>query len=287
MKAVGMSIVGPNEPYLKATLEEFKRLCDETVICFCNATQKEKNLVKEYGFYTSEDNREWGKHQWAIKEDLLKEHIMPLDPDWVIPLDADEVFDSHFNREELEKLASRGGLGYYFWVVNLYGKGYSREWSRWNVRMFKPDPEYGLEWERKPVHCGLAPKACYIFGNYAPFIVKHYGLKTKKARDERVKRYNKYDPKQSHLSPDYYRFLSSDAPITPFNEDELHNEVANDVKTYHFKMPRKIEDRNRKFVFVKNPAGQVIDIPVEHLKETLKRNGFELVDGTPVSRHEN
>lgn len=276
-RVIGMGVCGPNEPYLEATLREFKRLCDDTVIALCNATDKEKELVESYGFTTVVDNREWGKHQWRIKEDLLKHHIMPLEPGWVVALDMDETFDTLFTREELEKLAKRGGIGYYFFVANLYDDGYAREWSRWNIRMFKPDPEYGLEWAQKPVHCGLAPKSCYSFGNYAPFVVKHYGLKEKSARDIRVERYKKYDPDQMHLSPDYYRFLASEAPVTPFIEEELHNEVATEVKDYHFKLPRRVQYRSKNFVYVRNPAGNIVDIPEEHLAETLKRPGFELI----------
>lgn len=278
MKVVGMAIVGPNEPYLKQTLECFKRLCDETIICFCNATSKEKKLVKEYGFHTIEDNREWGVHQWLIKETLLREHVAPLKPDWVIPLDADEVFDSRFNRQELETLASKGGLGYYFYVVNLYNEGYSKEWSRWNIRMFRFAPEHGLEYERKPVHCGLAPRVCYFHGNYAPFLVKHYGLKEKASRDKRVERYQKYDPKASHLHPGYYQFLASEAPVSPFDEDTLHEEVAKEVADYKFKNPKVMENKNTKFFYVQTPAGTVVDIPESHLAETLSRKGFKLVE---------
>lgn len=279
-----MGVCGPNEKYFEATLQEFQRLCDETVICLCNATNKERQLVKKYGFHLVEDNREWGKNQWQIKEDLLHNHVAKLDPDWVVALDMDEVFDSKFNREELDRLARRGGLGYYFYVVNLYDEGYSREWSFWNVRMFRWSPEHGMEYERKALHPGLAPKIAYFTGNYAPFLLKHYGLKDKEDRDRKASRYKQYDPKAVHKGKAYYDFLESSAPVTPFNEDELHQLVANEVKDYHFKQPIKMEQKERKFVYVKNPAGHVVDIPAEHLAETLSRPGFEFVsDDLPTT----
>lgn len=275
MRVVGMSIVGPNEPYLKATLEEFKRLCDETVICFCNATDKEKKLVKEYGFHTVEDNREWGKAQWLIKENVLKNHVALLEPDWVIALDADEVFEKKFTRTELEALAQKGGIGYYFYLANLYGNGYSKETSRWNVRMFKFAPEYGLNYKQKPVHCGLAPEVAYHFGNYAPFLVKHYGLKTKAARDRRVERYKKYDPDAKHLAPSYYEFLASQRTPDKFDEEALHQLLVDEVKTYYHKEPRHKKGK-RKFYLVRSPQGKELDIPENNLQETLKR-GFTLI----------
>lgn len=274
-KVVGFGVCGPNEPYLEATLKEFERLCDETIICFCNATSKEKDLVKKYGFHTVEDNREWGKFQWMIKENVLKNHVAKLEPDWVIALDMDEVFESKFNREELEKLANKGGIGYYFYLANLYGNGYSKETSRWNIRMFKFSPEYGLEYKQKPVHCGLAPEIAYYFGNYAPFLVKHYGLKTKAARDKRVERYKKYDPDAKHLSPSYYEFLASQRKPDKFDENALHEELVNEVKDYYFKQPRHKKEK-QKFYLVKTPDGREIDIPERNLDETLKR-GFTLL----------
>lgn len=278
MKIVGMGVCGPNEKYLENTLQEFKRLCDETVICLCNATPRERALVIKYGFHIVEDNREWGKYQWQIKEDLLKLHISKLSPDWVIPLDMDEVFEQRFDRSELEKLASRGGIGYHFYIVNLYDEGYSKDWSFWNIRMFRFAPEFGLDFEHKPLHPGLAPKVAYYAGNYAPFIVKHYGLKDKEDRDRKVLRYKLYDTNAKHKSKSYYDFLASTVPASPFNEDEVHGVVEKEVSTYHFKQPKaNIMERNKKYVMVRNPGGKIYDIPIEHLKETLSRPGFELI----------
>lgn len=273
VRIIGMAVVGTNEPYLKATLDNLKDLCDEVVICFNNATQQD--VVAEYGFHTIEDNREWGKTQWLIKENLLKNHVAKLNPDWVIALDADEVFEKRFTREEAEKLASKGGIGYYFYLANLYGNGYSKEWSRWNIRMFKFSPEYGLDYQQKPVHCGLAPAVAYHFGNYAPFLVKHYGLKTKPARDKRIERYKKYDPDAKHLAPSYYAFLASQAKVDKFDEDTLHEEIANEVKDYHFKQPRH-KTTKQKYFLVRSTDGRELDIPERNLDETLKR-GFTLI----------
>ena len=45
---------------------------------------------------------------------------------------------------------------------------------------------YGHKFEEKALHCGLAPKIAYQYGNYAPFILKHYGLKDKEDRERKV-----------------------------------------------------------------------------------------------------
>lgn len=272
-KVAGFGVCGKGEAdrYLKATLEEFKRLCDETYIVCNNCSSKEIEMIKSFGFNIIEDNREWGKEQWRIKEDAIKN----IKADWFVVLDMDEVFDKEFTREELDKLCKKGGAGYYFYIVNLYENGYSQNWSFWNVRLF--NGSYCREWEKKALHCGLAPKIAYYWGNYAPFLLKHYGLKEKENRDRKVERYLKYDPQAQYKSKSYYDFLSSKEAVAEFNEDKLHKEVGDEVKDYKHKIPNNMSEQNKKFYMVKNPAGRVVDIEEDYLEETLAREGFELI----------
>jgi hypothetical protein len=282
-RIVGFGVCGGGEAsrYLENTLKEFKRLCDDTLIVCNNCKQEEFDLIKRYGFKILIDNREWGKEQWRIKEEAVKKHIKA---DWVVVLDMDETFDKNFTREELEKLCNKGGAGYYFYIVNLYNKGYSKKWSFFNIRLF--NTEYGLNWERKALHCGLAPRVSYEWGNYAPFILKHYGLKEEADRSRKVERYRKYDPNKKFKSGNYYNFLASIEKEQPFDEDELHKLVAEEVKNYKHKLPNKnnIMTKERKYFFVKNKQGRIIDIPAEALDETLRHNPeFELMSKDPVT----
>lgn len=282
LKIAGFGVCGGGEAdrYLENTLKEFKRLCDETLIVCNNCTNKEIDLINSYNFKIVIDNREWGKEQWRIKEEAVKKYIKA---DWVVALDMDETFDKNFNREELEALCKKGGTGYYFYIINLYNQGYSKKWSFFNVRLF--NTEYGLDWEKKALHCGLAPKVSYEWGNYAPFILKHYGLKDEEDRNRKVERYKKYDPNKKFKSGNYYNFLASKEVETPFNEDELHKLVEDEVKNYKHKLPLKenIMTTEQKYWFVKNSVGKIIDIPDAQLEETLKHNpDFELMSKEPV-----
>lgn len=278
MKIAGFGVCGKGEEkrYLENTLKEFQRLCDETYIVCNNCFLQEKRLIEKYKFHIIEDNREWGKEQWRIKEDAVRK----IKADWFVVLDMDEVFDKNFNREELEKLCKLGGTGFYFYLVNLMDEGYSPNWSFWNIRLF--NGSYSRNWERKPLHCGLAPKIAYHWGNYAPFIVKHFGLKLRDDRIKKFYRYKKYDPRAKFKSRIYYDMLISEVKASNFDEDKLHLEVENEVKDYKFKKPRFIMEKFKKFYFVKNPAGKVVDIEERYLDETIKREGFELLSKDPV-----
>lgn len=227
MKIVGIGVCGPGEArkYMRATMEEFKRLCDDVIIATCNATQEEKDLIKEYGFWQYEDNREWGKSQPLIKTDLLT-RAGKLHPDWIVALDMDECFAKDFTREVANEIASGEEIAWYFLVINLYNDkdhfahdvGIQRFW---NIRFYKFLPEHGLQFQSKSLHCGLAPPIAYKYGWYAPYYLEHYGLMLKEDRDRRVQRYAKYDPNAKFKGKEYYDDLARELKSIPFDRESL------------------------------------------------------------------
>ena len=234
MKIIGLSVVGVGEAdrYLRHTLDEFKRLADDVVICL-NAKEgegkKEEELIKRYGFWFYRDSREWGKFQPVIKTDLLA-RIMKLKPDWVLPLDADETFTEQLDRKALEELTD-GKIGCYFYIVNLWDgpEYYHKGLSFWNIRFFKPKPEMGLQYLKQPLHCGLAPPYAYKFGTYVPYLVKHYGLMKSEDRLIKVARYEKYDPDARYKSSFYYDALKAVTKPATYNEEALFGKIREEV----------------------------------------------------------
>lgn len=244
MRIIGIGVCGAGEAdrYMRATLDEFKRLCDDVLIATCNATQKEKDLIEEYGFRHYEDNREWGKEQPNIKTDLLTK-AGELQPDWIIALDMDEVFAPEFTRGEAERLGSGDEIGWYFLVVNLYNDrdhfahdaGIQRFW---NIRFYKFAPEYGLQFQRKNLHCGLAPPIAYKYGWHAPYYLEHYGLMKKEDRDRRVQRYAQYDPKAVFKSRVYYDDLQKELKPRVFDRAQLLKKLAESPECQPRKTPK-------------------------------------------------
>ena len=237
MRIIGLGVCGNGEAgrYMENTLKVFKRLCDDAIIVTNNASQKEKDLIKKYGFWQYEDNREWGIHQPDIKTDLLI-RIAKLKPDWIIPLDMDEEFLESFTREEFEKMTI-DKVGFYCYIVNMWNdlEHYARGLSFFNIRAFKFLPDEGMQYLRKPVHCGLAPPYFYQFGTYVPLIVKHYGLMKKEDRMKKIERYQRYDPRAVHKSRSYYDALGMDSTGTRYVEEELRQKVENEVNKFKYK----------------------------------------------------
>jgi hypothetical protein len=235
MKIVGLMVCGPNEKYLDTTLKEFKRLCDDVIVATNNIDEDSLKLIESYRFNHYEDNREWGNFQPNIKTDLLNK-AGELRPDWIIALDADEVFAPEFTREEAERLASLNEIAYYFLIVNLYNDkehfAHSSGIQRfWNIRFYKYLPEFGLQFQRKKLHCGLAPPIAYKYGWHAPYYVEHYGLMDKEDRIRKHVRYQKYDPQRKFKSGQYYDELIEDLREIPFDRIGLLNKLKESPET--------------------------------------------------------
>lgn len=269
-KIVGYGLCGTDEPYLRQTLDEFARLCDETVI-LCNNTPPEMvDVIRSYNFHVVFDNREWGKYQWQMKEDLVKKYVVNLRPDLCVCLDMDEVFDSKLTKEELYKLYQSPNESFYFWIVNLWDDGYCRERNFWNIRAWKWLPKNGLEWKRTPVHCGLAPAWAYYYGFYSPFVLKHYGLKDAQRRQMKAERYDVYDPKAKFMSTEYYKSLRSQVKVLPFDEDALHQEVVDYVRNIKQKVTKRIMEKVE-YVYIKTKAGETALVPKKKIDDYLKQ----------------
>ena len=283
MKIVGYGICGPNEKYLEQTLECFTRLCDETIILGNNLTDEDKERLKD--FKVVEDNREWGKNQHIIKEEFIKNHVAKLNPDFTLCLDMDEVLK--VNRETLEEYATKG-QAWYVYIVNLWNEGYRSDWSFWNVRF------WGWEWkeklgdeffkfENRPLHCGLAPKWTYHLNLHAPFMLLHYGLKDKEARDRKIKRYQQYDPNQVYRHPSYYQALSTDH-CEALDETQIQKRLNDHIDTIdqplNKELPRK---KTKKELLIQREAdGFIFTIDEKlidtQLKQKYKGQGFKLIE---------
>lgn len=227
---------------MRGTLDEFKRLCDDVLIATCNANDEEKTLLDEYGFKHYEDNREWGKEQPNIKTDLLTK-AGELNPDWIIALDMDETFAPEFTREEAVRLASGDEIAWHFLVVNLYNdRGHFAHDAGiqrfWNIRFYKFAPEYGLQFQRKSLHCGLGPPIMYKYGWYAPYYLLHYGLMLPEDRAKKVERYNQYDPRRIFKQGPYYDDLRRELRMHIFDPEGLIRKLKESPECQPRKTPK-------------------------------------------------
>lgn len=249
-RIIGMGVCGAGEAqrYMEATLKDLKKFCDDVIIVTCNAGEEEKQLIKKYGFWQYEDNREWGLHQHEIKQDLLAK-VGVLEPEWVLALDMDERFPEKTSKADIYKLCDTGEIAWNFLIVNLYndkyhyvhGEGIQRFW---NVRLFKYLPEYS-DFIKRPLHCGLAPAFSYHHAWHAPLFIEHYGLMKKEDRERKAERYRQYDPEAKYRDRKYYDDLVADLKPIELIRSKLLEQLRNAVDTQPRKTPNEISLRTK------------------------------------------
>lgn len=271
---------------MRETMECFKRLCDEVVILCNNCDQAEIDLIDEYGFKRFNDRREWGSHQWRIKQDFIERDIKQIanEGDVLVCLDMDEVLSERCTKEWLLESPLDA---YHVFIVDLWNdpQHFKPESCFWNVRIWKWNGE--TKFKAKPVHCGLAPEWTYHYHRHAPFLLLHKGLMDEETRLRKIKRYEKYDPNAEHLDQKYYDMLRSNT-ARPFDETAMADQIAEEVAAYKQVKPREttMTQPKPRFAYVKNPHGDVIDIPEKHLDMTLKRPGFEFINWADEEQEE-
>lgn len=268
---IGYGICGNGESsrYLKKTLNEFQRLCDHTVIVGNNLSSDDRKMINEFGFELLEDDREWGTHQHKIKQDLMY-WIAQYNPKYCVALDMDEVFDPKFTKDKLVELLDQYNA-LYFYIVNLWGIGWNRKWSFWNVRAWKWNGDTKIF--NKPLHCGLAPEWCYYHAGYAPYYVMHYGLKEKKDRQRKIERYQKFDPKAQYKDRSYYDALAEDK-FEPLDLAVITESIEKEIGVQHKRGTMGVKKAKLFYIrrFKDGKDLGVIDVAENILGETLKRN---------------
>lgn len=282
MKIIGYGICGPGEAgrYMLETVKCLKRLCDEVIILVNGRDGDdlgpEMRLLETRGIRYAEDRREWGKFQWKIKQDFIEGAVADIAEvgDMMVCLDMDEVLDGKLTREWLLEAPCDA---YKVFIVDLWNdtEHYKPESCFWNTRLWRWNGE--TAWEQKPLHCGLSPLWTRSYNRYAPFFLWHKGLMKKEDRERKLKRYMKYDPEARHLAPLYYDMLRSDRAM-PLDLAILERDMAKAAPTFNEKKPNMLtKPRKQRFAYVKNPHGQVVDIPERHVEQTMARKGFEWI----------
>lgn len=283
MNFVSFQVIGPGEAdrYLKPCLEQLPKLADKIAICLNNADPKTKKLCADYADLLCEDNREWGRHQNRIKQDFLVNRVAKLEPDWVLCLDGDEVYDKRFTRERAEELASSPtDVAYQFWCIQLWNdeRHWRRDLSFPNIRFYKFLPEYGLHFHNAPLHCGLAPEYAYKLASQSNLIFRHYGLMRPEERARKVARYDRYDPTAKYKAREWYEALKNESYVPdPFEENEQFYAKLPEL-IHRKKLPTMTKKERGQIYLFRNPHGRIIPAEGEKTRDQyLKTPGFTLV----------
>lgn len=190
--------------YLKQALESHRKFIDEAVIiddgstddtvAVCLEVLKDipvrmvKNVESKFG-----NEVELRKQQW--------EETISTNPDWILNLDADEIFEDKF-AEEVHKLLEQNEFDLYsfrlydFWKLTHY-----REDEYWQAHLYyrpfllRYRKGFDYTWKETPQHCGRYPQNIFNLPNsISQLRLKHLGWANEQERLQKFERYKTLDP---------------------------------------------------------------------------------------------
>jgi hypothetical protein len=219
-----MLVRNESERYLENVLAHAVQYIDQAVILddasddhtveICNRlfAQKEIPLIIASNQKPSFQNE-------ILLRKQLWQMTLETNPDWIIALDADEIFEDKVV-PELKKLASRNNIDVIsFRLFDMWADNYYREDAYWSAHkyyrpfMVRYIPGFNYRWQETPQHCGRLP---YNIPNLrvepSPLRLKHLGWLRPQDRLQKYYRYKKLDPEARYGIAEQYNSILDPSP---------------------------------------------------------------------------
>lgn len=219
-----LSMIVKNESnrYLKQVLKEHRKYIDQAVIIDDGSTDETAQLCldmldglpvhlvqnKESMFHNEIHLR---KQQW---EETLK-----MNPEWILNLDADEMFESRFNDQVHELLRQTDYDVYCFRLYDFWDEYHYREDEYWRSHLtYRPflvryRKDFYYTWNEVPLHCGRFPENIFELPHKKSELrLKHFGWVSPQSRYEKYDRYLKLDPQGRYGSKKQYETILDERP---------------------------------------------------------------------------
>ncbi|OME94851.1 MULTISPECIES: glycosyltransferase [Paenibacillus] len=230
-KKLTLTMVLKNEGnrYLRQVLEEHRKYIDEAVIiddasvdntvdvCLDTLQGIPVRIVRNdiSKFNNEVDLR---KQQW---EETLK-----TEPDWILNLDADEIFESRFS-EEIHLLLKQSEVDVVcFRLYDFWNQTHYREDHLWRSHFtYRPfliryRHDFVYNWKETPQHCGRFPENIFELPHQLSDLrLKHYGWAKSEYRIEKFQRYMLLDPEAKFgWMEQYLSILDENPNLIPWIE---------------------------------------------------------------------
>ena len=149
------------------------------------------------------------------------------EPDWILILDADEIFEATAP-QILRSLAQRQGVDYYaFRLYDMWDENFYREDDYWCAHkwyrpfMVRYRRGYNYLWKETPQHCGRFPYNLQkLTGATSNLRIKHLGWLKPEDRLQKYYRYKKLDPESVFGIEEQYQSILDPRPnLLPWKKE--------------------------------------------------------------------
>lgn len=201
-----LSIVVKNEGkrILRKVLEEAIQYIDNAVIIDDGSTDNTieiiNDVLKNIPYVLIENKTSKFSNEVTLRKQQWIETIK-TNPDWIIFLDADEIFEDKFKYKVKDLMRNTEVDGYMFRLYDFWDEDHYREDSLWNAHntyrlfMIRYQENYNYLFRETPQHCGRMPYNCNNLAySISDLRLKHYGWSRLEDRIEKYNRYMTLDP---------------------------------------------------------------------------------------------
>lgn len=203
---ITLSMIVKNESgrYLKQVLESAKNYIDYAVIIDDASDDDSVEVIKEalkgIPLHLVQNDHSLFSNEVNLRK-LQFEETIKTNPDWILFLDADEMFEPAF-KDNIKQLISDSTVDvYYFRLYDFWNETQYRDDIFWSAHhyyrpyLMRYNPNFKYEWKEQAQHCGRLPVNISLLPyRTSEMRLKHYGWAKEKDRIEKYERYKKLDP---------------------------------------------------------------------------------------------
>lgn len=219
-----LSMIVRNESnrYLKQVLEHALNYIDKAVIIDDASTDGTveicREILKDIPHTIIELKESQFKQEYILRKRQWDE-TRRTNPDWILSLDADEIFEDKIISEISDLINQIETDAYCFRLYDFWDDKHYREDQFWQAHLYyhpfliRYIPGFPYKWRKTPQHCGRLPENVldrpYI---NTSFRLKHLGWAREEDRRKKYDRYMQLDPGAVYGNQNQYKSILDPAP---------------------------------------------------------------------------
>jgi GT2 family glycosyltransferase len=228
---LSMIIKNEEDRYLKEVLENCKEYIDSAVIIDDGSTDNGvricKDILKGIPLKIIKNETSKFSNEIELRKQQWDETIS-TNPEWILFLDADEMFEDKAKYEIKEMIKDFDTDAYSFRLYDFWNETHYRADNFWYAHltyrpfMIRYQENFKYEFIETPQHCGRMPRNIMQLPNKISNLrIKHYGWARESDRLNKYNRYMLLDPNGKYGSiRQYVSILDRNPKLTMWNENE-------------------------------------------------------------------
>lgn len=228
---VGMLVRNESRRYLEKVLEHITKYADEVIILDDGSTDNTVAICRQQLANLPHCIVENSVSRFNNEVELRKalwELAVSTHPDWIMILDADEIFEPKAVKGIRELIADDSIDVVYFRLYDMWNEHSYREDGCWMAhRVYRPflvryQQDYSYEWLEQALHCGRFPANIYNLPcKQSNLRLQHFGWARPEDRIAKYLRYKKLDPTAKYgIQEQYLSILDPKPNLIEWRDDE-------------------------------------------------------------------